>query len=54
MTKKKEYLALFKEMYDNIDKLPTEGKMSSVNHYDLMSLLLLLIAWAEEDLNDAS
>ncbi len=54
MSKKKEYLELFKEMYDNIDKLPVEGKMSAVNHYDLMSLLLLLIAWSEEDLKDES
>jgi hypothetical protein len=54
MSKKKEYLDLFKEMYANIDKLPPDGKMSAVNHYDLLSLLLLIIAWSEEDLKDES
>jgi hypothetical protein len=54
MNKKKELLDILKEMYANIDKMPPDGMMSSVNHYDLSSLLLLLVAWFEADLNDSS
>lgn len=54
MTKKKELLDKLKEMQANIDRLPPEGMMSSVNHYDLSSLLFWFIAWVEEDLRDAN
>jgi len=54
MNKKKELLAIAKEMRDNIENLPQDAMLTPPTHYDLSSLLILLVAWFEEDCKDKS
>lgn len=39
---KKELIDMLDEMIANIERLPKEAMSSSINHYDLCSLLILL------------
>jgi hypothetical protein len=50
MSKKKDLLDIAKEMRNNLDKLPQNAMIQPLVHYDLSSLLTLLVAWFEADL----
>jgi len=41
--KKKELLDMLQAMIDNIEKLPSNAMHTPVNHYDLLSALLLIL-----------
>lgn len=38
----KDLLKLFDEMIESVERLPAAGMMSSINHYDYLSLLFLI------------
>ena len=40
--KREELLKYLKEMHENMEKLPINGKLTPVNHYDLSAALLLI------------
>lgn len=50
--KKKDLLNMLEEMIKNIEKLPPNGMLSPINHYDFASALLLLLSIFREDCKD--
>lgn len=53
-TSKKELMNLLDEMIQNIEKLPQQAMTTSINHYDFVSLLILLSTIFRSDCKEES
>jgi len=54
LTTKGDLVNELKGMLANIEQLPPQAMNIAINHYDLSSLLMLLVALFESDLRDSS
>jgi hypothetical protein len=48
---KKDLVQMLDEMINNIERLPTEAMTTPINHYDFVSLIMLLSSIFKADLD---